>query len=130
MPLDDEELDKICHRRVIVAKVYDSLDNNIAKVRPAIVISTYEQIQKGGQIKIVAVSHNTGIDSTHIMPMPAYTGFDGHIIGSFAPWIEEADVKEVRGMLSVPDMENVMSLVRQAAEDKKAAKKNKKSTQS
>jgi hypothetical protein len=122
MPLDDEELDQLCHRRVIVAKVYDSLENNVPKDRPAIVISTREQIQKSGKIKVVAVSHNAGIDSTYIMPMPAYTGFDGHIIGSFAPWIEEADVKEVCGLLSVPDMGKAMSLVRQAAESKKSAK--------
>jgi hypothetical protein len=120
MPLDDQELEKLCYRRIAIAKVYDSTENNIAKERPVIIISTKEQIQKKGRMRVVAISHNTGIDSTYIMPVPAYTGFSGHIIGSWTPWIEEADVKEIRGMLLAPDMTLVMDLIRKAELAKKA----------
>lgn len=121
MALDDEELDKLCLGRIVIAKVYGTLNDSVTKERPAIVISSNEQLRKSNRFRVVAISHNEHIDPTYIMPAPAYSGFDGYIIGSFAPMIEEGDVRKICGMLVGPDLARALLLVRQADDAKKKA---------
>ena len=119
--LDDKELEKLCHGCTIKAKTYNSSETDATDEHFAIVIATNEQIAKGTRFRVVFISSNTSIDSTNVMPVPGITGLKGFIIGSWAPFIEEAAITEVRRVpLLAPDMRKVLELVRRADAAKKA----------
>jgi hypothetical protein len=112
--LTDEELDRLGHGSIVCAEVYNSFENNAAGPHYCIILDTDEQVRRSTRYRVVVISHNDVIDPRFLMPVPATTGLDGSIVGSWTTHVDEAGVREIRPRLSVPQMAQVLALVRQA----------------
>jgi hypothetical protein len=122
--LDEKELDKLCYGRIIYAEVYDSAGKGPAGPHYGIILNTDEQIKrfKANPIyKVVVISHNEIIDPDFLMDVPARTGLDGKIVGSWITPVHEAGIQKIHQKLIVPEMIKVQELVRAADRAKQAA---------
>ncbi len=118
--LDDHELDKLCHGRIVLAEVYDSSNKAPAGPHYAVILDSTEQVKKSTRHKVVVISHNNVIDPEFVIPVPARTGLDGSIVGSWTTAIDEAGIKKIGHKLLPPEMLPVIELVRGADAKKRS----------
>lgn len=119
--LDEKELERLCHGRIIYADLMNSANSAPAGPHYAVILDSDENIKKSRTYNVVAISHNSAIDSTFIMPVPPRTGLDGFIVGSWLAKVHELGIKEAhRWKLLPPEMIKVIELVRAADAARKA----------
>jgi hypothetical protein len=124
--LDDKDLAKLCHGRIVYAEVYDSSGSGPAGPHYGIILNTDEQIKafkRNPIYQIVVISHNDAIDPHFIIDVPARTGLDGKIVGSWVTQVHEAGIQKIHQKLIAPEMIKVQELVRAADQAKQAAKR-------
>ena len=114
--LSDEELDKLCPGRIVLANAFSSSGRNATVPHYCIILDGNPK--DAGAYFATFVSHNDKIDSSFIMPIPAYTGLTGNIVGSWTDHVHEPGILEIKSKLLAVDLLQVRALV-------KAAKKSK-----
>jgi hypothetical protein len=121
--LPDEDLEKLCHGRIIKARVYDSSKKNATVPHYCIILDDDDQIRKHGKFAVVVISNNDKIDSRFLMPVPSRSGLQGNVIGSWVAEIAEPGVTSVLPtVLLPPEMIAVHQLVTNAANDRTSGK--------
>lgn len=84
--LDDHDIDKLCHGRIIKAPFYNnSTRRDSAGLHFAIILDSADEVRKHDSYFVVVISHSE--ESAFRMSVPAYTGLDGFVQGD---WQEEA----------------------------------------
>lgn len=111
--LDDEQIDRLCHGRIIKASVYNSSGTNAAGPHWAVMLDTDETIREHDSFYVVVISHDDKTDK-FLMPIPPHTGLTGFIQGSWVPVVELAGITDLGPKLFAPEMIEVHKLVRAA----------------
>jgi hypothetical protein len=112
--LDDNELDKLCHGRIVFAEVYDSTNAKPAGPHYAVILDSDDQVKKTNRFKVVVISHNTVIDPHFVMPVPEWTGLSGFIVGSWTTVVHEPGIQKIGHKMKPPEMVKILTLVRRA----------------
>jgi mRNA-degrading endonuclease toxin of MazEF toxin-antitoxin module len=111
----EEEIDRLLrHGSIVYAEFYNSFENKEAGPHNAIVLDSNEQIAKSDRYRVVVISTEDVIDPRFLLPVPPSTGLHGNIVGSWTARLDAAGIEEIRGRLTVPQMINVLNLVRLA----------------
>jgi len=121
--LDEREIERLCHGRIIKAPVYNSSGSDAAGPHYAVILDTDEEIKEHDSYYVAVISHNQ--EDKFIMPVPAHTGLDGFVQGSWTPLVHLAGITEIRQKLFPPEMMQVLQLVK-AARTARAGKTAKK----
>jgi hypothetical protein len=111
----EEEIDRLLrHGSIVYAEFYNSFENKEAGPHNAIVLDTDEHIAASNRYRVVVISTDDVIDPRFLLPVPGSTGLHGNIVGSWTAELDAAGIEEIRGRLSVPQMIQVLNLVRLA----------------
>lgn len=117
--LSDEDIDKLCHGRIIYAPVYRSDEKDAAGPHWAVILDPDDQIQEFDTYNVAVISHDDTIDQ-FLMPVPPRTGLTGYIQGSWTPEVALPGIQKVGAKLEVPEMIQVLRLVRRAREARRS----------
>jgi len=121
--LDDHDIDKLCHGRIIKACFYNTAKRmDAAGPHFAVILDSDEDVRKHDSYYVVVISHSE--ESEFRLPVPAYTGLDGFIQGDWQEVAHLAGITEIGQKIFAPDMAKILQLVRSASKAK-ADKKNK-----
>ena len=121
--LDDKEIDKLCHGRLVYADVYDSAGRGPAGVHWLVLIDSDQQIRNSDTYRVVGISHNKDIDPDFCIPVPRRIGLDGFIVCSWQPAVDLPGIKKIGQRLFTPEMNAILELVQKATAERKRQQK-------
>jgi hypothetical protein len=81
--LSDEDIAKLCHGRIVKARVYNSAGTDATEPHFGIMLDSDEDIREHDSFYLVMISHNRDIDDKFVVPVPARTGMTGYVICLF-----------------------------------------------
>lgn len=128
MPLDDEELEKLCKGIVILV---DGIPSSCGKYDAgehfAIVLSEIDQKNPPKKLTVAGISTTPNIKSEYSVPIPSYLGLDkkSKIYCDWIVAIQERQILKIGKKLMFDELKLVLETVRSYS-DSKTATQNKK----
>ena len=113
--LSDDDIAKLCHGRIVRARVYNSAGTDATEPHFGIMLDSDNDIREHDSFFLVMISHNRDIDDIYVVPVPARTGFTGYVICSWGPNESTplAAIVEVTSQRLTPaEMKPIMQMIR------------------
>lgn len=126
--LPEEDIDKLCHGRIIYASIPRSDGKDSAGPHYAVILDSDEEIKEHDSYFVVVISNDDEIDPFRL-PVPPKYGLTGFFQCSWMVEVALPGITKIWHLLDTPDMIKVLQTVR-AAREVSARKKQSRSTQS
>jgi mRNA-degrading endonuclease toxin of MazEF toxin-antitoxin module len=112
--LDDKDIDKLCHGRIVLANVYNSSGEDAAGPHYCVILNTDETIKAKDEYTVACISTKTTVKE-FLVPAPRHAGLTGNIVCS---WIQRIAlpgiIKVTPHKLFDLEMKKVMQEIRAA----------------
>ena len=110
--LNDEDINKLCSGRIILAEFLSSNGRDSAGDHYAIMLEDNETIKENDEYYVVLISHNTSIDPHHLVPVPNRLGYTGNIVCSWVTLLPLPGIKKVcNGVLMPVELKKVTDMI-------------------
>lgn len=110
--LDDLDIEKICHGRIVWAEFYTSSGRDSAGPHPAVILDDNDYIKDNDSYHVAVISHNDEIDSKFLLPIPPRTGLTGFIVCSWLSILKLPGITKIGPLLLPPEMGQVLRKIR------------------
>lgn len=117
--LPDEEIEKLCHGRIVKAPVYQSSGRDATWPHWMVILNSDAEIAQRDVYRAVVITHNDTIDPLYLVPVSRRVGLTGFFACSWQVTLHLAGITEVGHKLLPPEMATVVQMVRRADADKR-----------
>jgi len=111
--LSDEDIEKLCHGRVIYAEILRSDGKDSAGPHWAVIVDSDEEIKANTTYYVVVISHDDKRDPFRI-PVPRRIGLTGYFQCSWQVPVDLPGIQKIGHFLLAPEMAKVLEMARQA----------------